>query len=273
MGQDKPVIGISAISTRINAGTTASRQVTFVKDEVLDLISDLGGMPIIIPNIPDPNKISSLVNCIDGLVLSGGEDLSPELYGEKLEIVYDNKTDMLGKPYSRPPFNQPTERRDKTEIFLYKYAKKRNLPIIGICRGMQLINVAEGGSLYQELPPDLSVQHEHDTDGFTHHHNVIIQRDTKIYEIFKCDTYITATTHHQAIKKLANNLIASGIADDGIIEYIESKDKNLFVIGLQGHPEKARFNYDKYNQLFKLFLNYALKQKKSEFSESSELVK
>ncbi|EKD70027.1 MAG: hypothetical protein ACD_46C00667G0001, partial [uncultured bacterium] len=101
MKHDKPVIGISAISTRINAGTTASRQVTFIKDEVLDLISDLGGMPIIIPNIPDPSKISSLVNCIDGLVLSGGEDLSPELYGEKLEIVYDNTTDMLGKPYSR----------------------------------------------------------------------------------------------------------------------------------------------------------------------------
>ena len=97
MKHDKPVIGISAISTRINAGTTASRQVTFIKDEVLDLISDLGGMPIIIPNIPDPSKISSLVNCIDGLVLSGGEDLSPELYGEKLEIVYDNTT----KPFDK----------------------------------------------------------------------------------------------------------------------------------------------------------------------------
>ncbi|WP_440683462.1 gamma-glutamyl-gamma-aminobutyrate hydrolase family protein [Cysteiniphilum halobium] len=252
----KPIIGITAMPTKINAGTALARNINFQKDEVFEMITEFGGIPLLIPNVMPSSDISVLINKLDGLLLSGGQDVHPNSYDKELKIRYGQCQDLTGQPFERPMSFEPNKSRDTLEIALYKAAKLKSMPVLGICRGMQIINVAEGGTLYQELPQNSKLlAHELEKEGYIHHHSVNIKNDTLIHEVFGNTTYITASSHHQAIECLASELVASGIADDGIIEFIENKDPSCFIVGIQGHFEKTRFNYPKYNELVVRFIN------------------
>ncbi len=250
-----PIIGITTNSLKISLNFSQTQKVVLVAHFYIDPIIKEGGIPILIPNTIPEGSISKLIDKLDGILLIGGQDVDSRSYGQKRKINYSKNVDSIGTPYERPIAFQPDFQRDQLEIALYKEAKKRCIPIFGICRGMQIINVAEGGSLIQEVDENSIVRHWIDEDGYIHHHTVDILEGSLMYEIFRENEYCTSSAHHQAIDQLGRNLIASGVAKDGIVEFIESANKDQFIIGIQGHPEKTMKNFDKYTNIFKKFIS------------------
>ncbi len=171
--------------------------------------------------------LSVLESCA-GLVLTGGPDVNPARYGKESE---------LGR------CSIDTE-RDDFELVLYAKAKELKMPVIAVCRGAQLVNVAEGGTLVIDIPADTNATHEHarinDTDG---EHGIVIQSGSILTKITGEIEGTVNSAHHQAVDRLGEGLRISAISDDGINEAIEWNDfsERSFLIGVQWHPE--RMNY------------------------------
>ena len=185
-----------------------------------------GGTPIIIPAVTDGKVLRNIVSNLDGLVLIGGADVNPLWYEEepreKLEEVY------------------PV--RDLYELKLIKMATDQNIPVLGICRGLQLLNVAFGGTLYQDIPSqrgDHSVKHRQDLPSSYGSHRVFVDANSQLASILGKDTLAVNSLHHQAIKELAPIFKATAYAPDSIIEAIDAYPvsythlKNMYVF-----PEK-----------------------------------
>jgi putative glutamine amidotransferase len=171
----------------------------------------------------DDDNLNKINNC-DALVLSGGTDVHPKFYG--------NKTGYPGAPEE---FN---ERRDEFEIAAFHSAQANNIPILGICRGMQLINVIHKGTLIQSLGvKDLNKVHRGGPDKS---HDVNIEPDTILYEIVGSKKTEINSAHHQAIDKLGEGLIINARSKEGIVEGIEGSEKlnKSFLLGIQWHPER-----------------------------------
>ncbi len=248
----KPIIGITSNLDSINALSSSPDEFVFVRSNYVNVISENGGIPLILTSKMDVSDAEHIVEGLDGLVLIGGQDVDPKFYGEEWQIEY---TDISGSgiPYKRPLRDKPNPDRDLFEIALYYAAKKRKIPIIGICRGYQLINVAEGGSLFQEIEIN-DVVHTVLTDDVIPDHEIIIQENSHAHEIFGSTCFITCSIHHQGIKNLGKDLVATGFAKDGLIEVVESSDPEHFLIGVQGHPERSCRHVDEHNYLFAAFI-------------------
>jgi putative glutamine amidotransferase len=186
-------------------------------------IQDAGGLPLILPVATSPAMIRKLLEPLDGILVSGGNfDIHPRFYGEEpLEI--------LGKV---------KEERTQFELGVISLALKRDLPLLGVCGGAQAINVALGGSLYQDIDTQLADATEHQRGKLKERggHKITIHDGTKLKRIVGRETLEVNTTHHQAVKKLGRGLIVDATAEDGIIEGIESEE-HAFVLGVQWHPE------------------------------------
>ncbi len=190
----------------------------------IDAVVRAGGIPVIIPIIQDKHTLKGLFQRLDGILLAGGNDINPRLYDEK---PHHSTKDV-------------SELRDATEVQLLELSLENKKPLLCICRGMQLLNVTCGGSLYQHLAEQLpGVDHE----ASTHHkdskflaHDLNIVPDTKLASILAITTIKANAHHHQGIKKLGQGLRPSAHTTDGLIEAVES-DNNHFVIGVQSHPE------------------------------------
>jgi putative glutamine amidotransferase len=175
----------------------------------------------------DANQIK---NC-DALVLSGGVDIHPKYYGSK-------KFDYKNKPAKFQ------EERDEFEISIFKMAQENNLPVLGVCRGFQLINCVFGGSINQNLGTGLNKIHwrirESEKRELDKAHGLNIESDTLLNEIVKIERGVVNSAHHQAIKRLADNLKINCKSDDGIIEGFEWLDKSnkSFLLCIQWHPER-----------------------------------
>lgn len=163
------------------------------------------------------------INDFDALVLSGGWDIHPDLY--KGKHAYDNKPDHWKKE------------RDDFETTLLTAALDGKIPVLGICRGLQVINVALGGTLLQDLGTDANTLHRGDPDK---QHTVMIEKNTLLHDITKADTAATNSAHHQAIGQLADGLIVNARSADGVIEGVEWKDAAIkpFLLAVQWHPER-----------------------------------
>lgn len=221
-----PIIGISGYVD----GTTAKLGMTYVES-----VRKGGGIPFILPLSTDTLMIDDLLNNIDGLIMSGGEDIDPLIYGEEPHI-------MLGKV---------THQRDTFDLQLIKRAIKKKIPILGICRGEQALNVAMGGTLYQDIPSQIENAIEHSQKEARNYasHPIQIEENTILSSLLKCKTAMVNSFHHQSIKELAPGLIVCAISPDGIIEGVESEDG--LSIGVQFHPEGFVFHGD--NQFLPLF--------------------
>lgn len=207
-------------------------------------VNKAGGIPVDIPVINDEGYIEELADRLDGFLFSGGPDLHPYYYGQSLK-----KGHGLIVP-----------ERDKFELKLLEKALERNKPILGICRGLQLINIYFGGTVYHDIYKCTSTDLEHIpklTPKYCYSHKVTLKDKSKLKEAFGKDIIDVNSFHHQAIDKLGRDLKKTAWAEDGIIEGIEHKDK-FFVVGVQWHPEMMHEIYEEQLNIFKLLVKYTI---------------
>ena len=191
-------------------------------------IEKTGAIPIVFPQIKEMEKIDYFLSLVDGILLIGGSDISPHLYGEDPKrFLWDTNP-----------------RRDMVEMNILERAMEKKKPILAICRGMQLLNVYLGGDLYQDIyeQKDNVMNHSfRDNKTISYYHNIYMEEDSHMEKIFGEETLVNSY-HHQAIRKLAGELKATARARDGIIEAVEYKNEDQFILGVQFHPEQIDDN-------------------------------
>jgi putative glutamine amidotransferase len=194
-----------------------------------------GGLPLVL--VPGgPGDVGDILDRIDGLVLSGGSDIDPSLYGEA----------------PHPKLGRVIRERDDFELALCREALRRDRPILAICRGHQVLNVATGGTLIQDIPSEVSGRIEHDArrERWEHSHEVRILQGTRLGAILKKAMVAVNSFHHQAVERVGEGLIVSACsADDQVVEGIEMPDRR-FVLGVQWHPESFWNRSDGFSGLF-----------------------
>ncbi|WP_339033020.1 gamma-glutamyl-gamma-aminobutyrate hydrolase family protein [Fusobacterium animalis] len=239
----RAIIGISSSIIVDNSGSFAGYKRAYVNKDYVDAVIRAGGVPLIIPFSTDKEVIISQAQLIDGLILSGGHDISPYNYGQE-------PSQKIGETFPE---------RDTYEIILLEESKKRNIPILGICRGFQLINVAAGGTLYQDLSliPGNILKHNQVSNPTLKTHKVEIKENSFISSIFGKATMVNSF-HHQVIDKVANDFIVVAKASDGVVEAIEHKTYK-FLVAVQWHPEMLAVNCEKARELFSKFVEEAKK--------------
>ncbi|MCL4585059.1 gamma-glutamyl-gamma-aminobutyrate hydrolase family protein [Fusobacterium nucleatum] len=239
----RPIIGISSSVIVDEAGSFAGYKRAYVNKDYVDAVVRAGGVPLIIPFSTDKEVIISQAQLIDGLILSGGHDISPYNYGQE-------PSQKIGETFPE---------RDTYEMILLEESKKRNIPILGICRGFQLINVAAGGTLYQDLSliPGNILKHNQVSNPTLKTHKVEIKENSFISSIFGKETMVNSF-HHQVINKVANDFIVVAKASDGVVEAIEHKTYK-FLVAVQWHPEMLAVNCEKARELFTRFIEEAKK--------------
>jgi microsomal dipeptidase-like Zn-dependent dipeptidase/gamma-glutamyl-gamma-aminobutyrate hydrolase PuuD len=199
-----------------------------IADAYVNAVIQAGGIPVLIPVTNDTRVLDAILSQIDGLILSGGGDIHASFFNEELHPAVDD-CDLL---------------RDESDLYLVRKAAEIQLPILGICRGHQVINVAFGGTLIQDIPsqvPDTHINHSQEQAREIATHEVTIAPDSKLAQILHrapCTVHRVPVNsfHHQAIKDLAPNFKVVAKADDGVIEAIESTEEKT-IIGVQWHPE------------------------------------
>jgi putative glutamine amidotransferase len=255
----QPVILISTARQRLAVNHSAGLAMNVLNSSFVDLLMSLECIPLLVaPGMP-LEAVARLFTLADGLLLASGQDICPSHYEEDLEVTYTPQITGMGKPYTRPMMLSPDKERDALELQLYREAKARKLPILGVCRGMQLINVAEGGTLFQEIPHQ-AVEHGMDTDGWINYHPIEVDSTSQLYKIVQKNTLSMSSVHHQAVKHLASSLKANAIAGDGLIEGLELNSDTHFVLGMQGHIEKTLANHPENLQIWKRFVSEAAKR-------------
>ncbi|MDR2622679.1 MAG: gamma-glutamyl-gamma-aminobutyrate hydrolase family protein [Dysgonamonadaceae bacterium] len=192
-------------------------------DAYTNAVIEAGGIPVMIPLTTDKTVLENIISNIDGLILSGGGDIYSPLFGEKLHpTVTDYNLD-----------------RDKYDLTLIYLATERQMPVLGICRGHQALNVAFGGTLIQDIPsqvPDSKIIHSQAEARDVATHSVRINPESKLYQIIQQNDLPVNSFHHQAIKTVAPGFNAVAFSDDGIIEAIEPEEEKT-ILGVQWHPE------------------------------------
>ena len=237
----KPIIGISSSIIVDNSGSFAGYKRAYVNKDYVDAVIRAGGVPLIIPFSTDKEVIISQAQLIDGLILSGGHDINPYNYGQE-------PSQKIGETFPE---------RDTYEMILLEESKKRNIPILGICRGFQLINVAAGGTLYQDLSliPGNILKHNQVSNPTLKTHKVEIKENSFISSIFGKETMVNSF-HHQALDKVADDFRVVAKASDGVVEAIEHKTYK-FLVAVQWHPEMLAVECEKARELFVRFIEEA----------------
>lgn len=198
----------------------------------MDGVRQAGGLPIIFPFTEDRQELDQLVRMCDGFLFTGGQDVSPALYRE---------TPLEG-------LVKTCRKRDNMEGIVLEKALKADKPILGICRGIQFINVALGGTLYQDIPS----QHPSETEHQQHApydipvHDVTIIKNSPLHKSLNVDRLSVNSCHHQAINQLARCLEPMAVSTDGLIEAAFMKDRK-YLWAVQWHPEYS-FNTDQYSR-------------------------
>jgi putative glutamine amidotransferase len=215
----RPLIGISGSIRLFDGAERAGVNAAYVNS-----ISKAGGIPILLTPPIGPDAAGPALDPLDGLVLTGGHDVDPQWYDA----------------HPSPALGPVDSRRDEFELALFHAARERGLPILGICRGMQLVNVALGGTLYQDLPSEQPGEIHHDPPVARHSrtHAVTVCEGSRLQAALDAGMLTTNSFHHQAIKDLAPGLTVTARADDGVIEGVESEATGDWLLAVQWHPEE-----------------------------------
>lgn len=228
-----PRIAIPADTLTEATNIINERNAPFAPRPAIEAIVKSGGAPVILPSV-DPKFVDDYIDLFDGIVFAGGFDVDPTFFGEEPHL-------KLGMTYRK---------RDIFEIALLKRAYEKGKAILGICRGMQLINVALGGTVYQDLSENeqIYVKHSQDAPGNFPSHHANVSEDSRLYRLVGKRPYINSR-HHQALKAIAPGLKVVARADDGVVEAIESSESDQ-ILGLQWHPENMYKHYTDSQNIF-----------------------
>lgn len=231
----RPIIGITCTAT--DSDKSHGIGVSYI-----DAIEHSGGTPILLPLPQSDLCVADFLNLIDGLLLSGGVDVDPFLYGEEPQPKMD-KIDVS---------------RDRVEMLLIPKALEMNIPILGICRGIQVLNVSAGGTLHQDIYTDSKaiLKHRQNAPKWYGTHAIHVQEGSRLLGTLGQSMIRVNSFHHQAIKDIAPDFVVSAVASDGVIEGIESTRHN-FVVGVQCHPEEMWQNTPPIANLFAEFVKAA----------------
>ncbi|HEU0181268.1 MAG TPA: gamma-glutamyl-gamma-aminobutyrate hydrolase family protein [Agromyces mariniharenae] len=217
-----PLIGIVADRKAASYGSWVDIPTDAISHTYVAAVQEAGGAPIIFPSldvhVDDPER---LIDLVDGLFLPGGRDLDAELYGS----------------VAHPTNDKPLRVRDELEIALTQLARERDIPILGACRGMQVLNVALGGTLEQHLGDRIDLTPHRNIYGEHTSHPVSILPDTLLRSITHEAEFEISSHHHQGVDRLGEGLVVSASAPDGVVEAIETTN-GAFCLGVQWHPEE-----------------------------------
>lgn len=234
----KPIIGITANLQSSTPDVSADFKRISVSNAYAVSVAMGGGIPFILPVTDDHSLIEPLLSRVDGVIITGGADVNPLLYGEE----------------PCPQQGSFSSERDRCDILVIRAACRMHKPILGICRGIQVLNVAFGGTLYQDvsLMDGACIKHYQEADSACASHTVVFPQKSRLNQLWG-GSIQTNSFHHQAVRKLGEGFKAVAFAKDGVAEAIE-KTGGAFILGVQWHPElmAAAGNHDM-QKLFALF--------------------
>ncbi len=207
----------------------------------LEAIRTAGGVPILLPLQVEKDELATAANVCDGFLFTGGPDIDPFRFGEE----------------TIKQCGVVVPERDKMEENLFQIAMESDKPILGICRGIQVLNVFLGGTLYQDItaqfPSDLSLSHSQQSGNSVLTHSVAIKENTMLHDIISKDFIKVNSFHHQAIKDVAPSLKVAGVSMDSLVEAVYFPDHKFF-LGVQWHPEHLFSTNEDALNIFKAFV-------------------
>jgi len=214
-----PIIGITATSELIRDALRVRVNASYVQ-----AVEEAGGIPVVLPPLQSLGGASRLIDGVDALLLTGGEDVDPSRFNQA----------------RHPSLGTVHEARDATEIELVTAARERTLPTLAICRGIQVLNVALGGSLIQDIPSQRPDALQHDPEGARDHrsHEVELAPASRLALTFGTTRLAVNSFHHQAVDRIAEGLRLTAWSPDGIVEGVEWDDTDWWAVGVQWHPEE-----------------------------------
>ncbi|MCM1030750.1 MAG: gamma-glutamyl-gamma-aminobutyrate hydrolase family protein [Oscillibacter sp.] len=237
----RPLIGITAGLFTVETGVFAGMERVYVNRDYVDAIEKAGGVPLLLPPVEDEEAAAYFAGLCAGFLFSGGIDVNPVLYGHEPHAA-------LGAVNTR---------WDRAELSLLRRVLDTDKPVLAVCRGHQLLNVACGGTLYQDLSemPQPVFRHSQLACRADRIHTVGIVPDSVLGEIFGGDLFVNSF-HHQTLRDLGKGLRATACSEDGVIEAVEMEGK-AFVVGVQWHPEMLLTGSDDMLPLFERFVQTA----------------
>jgi putative glutamine amidotransferase len=240
----RPLIGITC--SRVIGGGWGSYDPGHFMDYTFNAYSEAvlssGGAPLLIPVAQSGDSLDAILHSLGGLILSGGPDINPRAYGEApLAGLGDIDEDL-----------------DRTELEIARRATACDLPVLGICRGIQILNVSRGGTLYQDIAGQVehSINHVQKARKGVNTHSVRIEGGTLLHRIFNRKKIWVNGRHHQAVKDVASNLAIGARAEDGVIEAVEDPARP-FTVAVQWHPEGTWKTDPHSKRLFHAFVKAA----------------
>lgn len=232
----RPIIGISGSHDE-------EKRQHYLKDNYFDAVLKAGGLPVVLPRFTDKETAAALLDHLDGLLLAGGGDILPARFGEE----------------TLPACGAVDDVRDVCELHLTKMALERRMPVFGICRGVQVLAVALGGTLFQDIESQLGIAgtaHRQEPPYDNPHHTVRFKEGGLFERITGTQLMPANSMHHQSIKDAGPHLKIEGITMDGIVEAVCMKDRDN-VLGVQFHPEYLAHYSDWAERLFTYFVEKA----------------
>lgn len=238
-----PLIGLSTYAKKADFSGRPTT-LTGLTLPYIEAVRAAGGLPVLLPHRASPEELAQLLPRLDGLLLPGGEDINPAAYGQA-------RRDQCG---------EVDDDRDDLELRLTRLALEKQVPLLAICRGLQVLNVALGGTLWQDLAFQRPGDIQHDRFGPDWRtalvHPVAIEPGSRVARIMGAAAVQTNSSHHQAVRELAPGLRAVGHAPDGVVEAVELPD-HPFAVGLQWHPEGMFLQYPEMLRPFRALVEAA----------------
>ncbi|MBB6450417.1 putative glutamine amidotransferase [Geomicrobium halophilum] len=232
----EPIIGITT-------NLRDEQMISLHQDNVTSILQS-GGVPFVLPNVLQTEKIEKMVEAIDGLLVTGGGDIDPTLFGEE----------------PHPELREISPLRDRFEMEIIQACLDKDIPILALCRGCQMLNIAAGGDMYQDIYTQKTnqlLQHQQRAPRSHGSHYIEVNEGSKLAKIVESTRYKVNSFHHQAVRSMAEGFKVVGTASDGVIEAFES-ERHSFVIGVEWHPENMAIAEDVYSKrLFNAFVKAA----------------